>query len=286
VLPAQAAVSTGEAGPTGEIALKKLARRMTMVLLAAGVASCSTAPAPSRSWQPLFDGRSLDGWSPKIRGFPFGENYRNTFRAEDGVIRVSYEDYDQFGERFGHLFYKTPFKAYRLRLEYRFVGEWLPDTPRWAYTNSGVMFHAQPPETMALDQAFPVSIEAQFLGEHATVGRDTANLCTPGTNIVMNGQLVTEHCNPAKAPVRPDGEWVRFEVEVKPDGTVTHFVNGEPAIIYSGVQLDPEARMADSKPLIAAAGGRLEIDGGYIALQSEGSPIEFRNIEIIELRRG
>ncbi len=232
----------------------------------------------------LFDGRSLEGWTPKIRGYAAGANYRETFRAEDGAIRVSYEDYDQFGERFGHLFYKTPFTSYRLRLEYRFYAEPPADTPGWARYNSGVMIHSQAPGTMAEADAFPVSVEAQLIGPGSAAAPTNGNVCTPGTHVVMEGRLVTRHCINSTSPAPPNGEWHRFEIEVTPQGVVTHRVNGEAVMTYSGVQLDPDSGMANSKPLVAAAGGKLPLDGGYISLQSEGSPIEFSNIEILELR--
>lgn len=253
--------------------------------LAALAAGC-VSPAPAGEvWRPLFDGRTLDGWTPKIRGRALGDNYRDTFRVRDGAIAVSYDRYDTFSERFGHLFYKAPFTAYRLRFDYRFMTTGTPaDTPGWAQANSGVMIHSQDPATMAVEQAFPVSVEAQLLGPAGATPRTNGNMCSPGTHVVIEGKLEIQHCINSKLPAPPNGEWAKFEVEVTPAGVVTQKVNGETAIVYSAVQLDPEGRMADSKPLIAAAGGRLALDGGYISLQSEGAPIEFRNIEILELK--
>lgn len=251
--------------------------------VAVGMASCSSMPQGGERWRSLFDGKTLAGWTPKIRGFPLGENYRDTFSVKDGAIVVSYDKYDQFGERFGHLFYQTPFKAYRFRLDYRFIGATPADTPAWAIANNGVMIFSQDPKTMAADDSFPVSVEAQLLGPAPGQERFNGNMCSPGTNVVIDGQLVTTHCINSKSPSTPNGEWVHFEVEVLPSGVVTQRVNGADVFVYSQVQLDPEGRTANSKPLIAAAGGKLMLDGGYIALQSEGAPIEFKNIEILEL---
>jgi hypothetical protein len=78
--------------------------------------------AGADGWQPLFNGKDLEGWTPKITGYPVGENFGDTFRVTDGVRRVVYDKYDNFGGRFGHLFFKTPFSHYLLRIEYRFVG--------------------------------------------------------------------------------------------------------------------------------------------------------------------
>jgi hypothetical protein len=258
-------------------------RRAAIVSFVVALGACAS-PSGEGRWVNLFDGKSLDGWTPKIRGFPLGENYRDTFTAKDGVIRVSYDRYDQFGERFGHLFYKAPFKAYRLSLEYRFIGQTPADTPGWAQANNGVMIFSQDPKTMAVAASFPVSVEAQLLGQAGATPRTNGNVCSPGTNIVMDGKLVTTHCINSKTPAPPNGVWHTFEVEVLPSGEVVQKVNGVETIRYSNAQLDPTGNMADSKPLIAEAGGKLELDGGYIALQSEGAPIEFRNIRILELR--
>lgn len=257
--------------------------RLAAVLGIAVLAGCAGAPAEPK-WQSLFDGRTLAGWTPKIRGFPLGENYRDTFSVKDGVLRVSYAKYDKFEERFGHLFYAKPFGAYRLRFEYRFTDLSPADTPAWAIRNNGVMIYAQDPKTMAVGDSFPVSVEAQILGPDGKAPRTNGNVCTPGTNIVMGGKLITQHCNNSSFPATPNGEWIRFEVEVSPAGVITQKVNGETVLTYSDVQLDPTGNMANSKPLIAAAGGKLALTGGYIALQSEGAPIEFRKIEILELR--
>ena len=261
-----------------------IARLLAATAMALCAVSCAATPEAGGGWKSLFDGRTLDGWTPKIRGFPLGENYQDTFRVRDGAITVSYDRYDTFGERFGHLFYKAPFKAYRFRMEYRFSETHPADTPAWAIANSGVMIFSQDPKTMAVSDSFPVSVEAQLLGPAPGQTRFNGNMCSPGTNVVMDGKLVTTHCINSKTPAGPNGVWTKFEIEVSPAGEVTQKINGETTIVYSQVQLDPTGNMANSKPLIEAAGGRLPLDGGYISLQSEGNPIEFRNIEILELR--
>jgi hypothetical protein len=254
-------------------------------LVALGLSACTTPPSSHGAWISLFDGETLDGWTPKIRGFPLGENYRDTFRVRDGALAVSYDRYDLFGERFGHIFYRTPYTSYRLRLEYRFVEGHLSDTPGWAISNSGVMIFSQDPRTMAVDQSFPVSIEAQLLGDPLNgTPRTNANVCTPGTNIVYQNVLTTTHCLNSGLPTPPNNTWTRFEIEVTPAGEVIHRINDQEAMRYSGIQLDPEGRLANAGLLIAAAGGRLELDGGYISLQSEGHPIEFRKIELLPLK--
>jgi hypothetical protein len=239
-------------------------------------ASC--ASLPGGGWRPLFDGRTLAGWTPKITGHALGEDPYRTFSVKDGAIRVSYQRYDRFGGRFGHLAYRTPFSAYRLRFEYRFSGGWLPDVQTWQQSNSGIMLHGQPPETMGRDQQFPVSIEVQLLGAERAEPSPTGNLCTPGTLVVISGAIEPAHCVNSSGPIIPNGRWVKAEVEVDRAGTITHFVEGQPVLRYGSPQYDPAD--PDAKPLIERAGGRLALNGGYIYLQSEGHPVEFRRIEL------
>jgi hypothetical protein len=230
----------------------------------------------------IFDGKSLEGWTPKITGHPAGYNYRDTFRAEDGKIRVVYDGYERFDKRFGHLAYKRPTTgAFRVRFQYRFYGKTLPGTENWQHSNSGLMFLAQSPETMTRDQEFPVSMEMQLLGTPRPVREATGNLCTPGTHVVMKGKLEKTHCILSSSPIYPNGRWMRAEVEVTRDGRVTHFIEGKPVLRYSAPQYDTDD--ADAKPVIAAAGGKLAVTGGYLYLQSEGHPVEFRNVELMEL---
>lgn len=265
--------------------MQRLSVRFAVAAMMLGAAACTAMPQGGEGWQPLFDGKTLDGWTPKIRGFPLGENYRDTFQVRDGAIAVSYDRYDRFGERFGHLFYKDVIRGpYRLRLEYRFSETHPADTPGWAIANSGVMIFGEDPKGMAVEDSFPVSVEAQLLGPAPGQVRFNGNMCSPGTNVVMDGRLETTHCINSKTPSPPNGQWHQFEVEVAADGTVTQKVNGEVTIVYSAVQLDPEGRMANSKPLVAAAGGKLMLDGGTISLQSEGNPIAFRKIELLRTR--
>lgn len=230
-------------------------------------------------WISLFNGVDLTGWTPKIKGYELGENFGNTFRVEDGVLKVCYDGYDTFDNRFGHLFYKDEFSNYRLRVEYRFTGEQVEGGAGWAWRNSGVMIHGQAPATMDKDQDFPVSIEVQLLGGNEDGERPTGNLCTPGTHVVIGGELVTRHVTNSSSPTYRGDQWVTAEVEVR-GNTVTHFVEGKPVLTYSDPQLDPEDK--DAKKLIEA-GHPIQITSGSISLQSESHPVEFRKIEILLL---
>jgi ABC-type molybdate transport system substrate-binding protein len=233
------------------------------------------------AWWPLFNGRDLTGWTPKIRGHALGDNYADTFRVRDGLLTVAYDGYDTFAEQFGHLFFAEPFSHYRLHVEYRFTGEQAPNAPAWAARNSGVMLHSQPPETMLRDQDFPISIEVQFLGGLSDgKPRPTSNVCSPGTRLVYAGAPDTSHCIQAAAPTIDGDEWVTADVLVEGGERIVHYIDGLPVIEYGGITYGggnvnghDAAQKPDGTPLTR----------GYLALQSESHPIEFRRVEILNL---
>lgn len=234
-------------------------------------------------WIQLFNGKDLEGWIPKIRYHELGVNYGNTFRVEDGLLKVRYDadKYPMYDERFGHIFYEQPYSHYRLRVEYRFVGEQCPGGPGWATRNSGMMLHCEDPKLMTVDQDFPASIEYQLLGGNGKDERSTANLCTPGTNVFLGGKLFTPHCTSSTSKTYHGEQWVTAEVEVHGSGVVKHMMDGKVVLEYSQSQLDPAD--AHSAKLIEARGGKLLLEDGYISLQSESHPIDFRKVELMVL---
>ncbi|MFP6581387.1 MAG: DUF1080 domain-containing protein [Candidatus Hydrogenedentota bacterium] len=255
--------------------------RLCTSLCLASLLTLASTSTYAAEWVSLFNGKDLDGWTPKIRYEALGEDFRNTFRVEDGMITVSYDKYDDFKENFGHLFYKTEFSKYRLRVEYRFTGDQMHDGPGWAYRNSGLMLHGQAPETMTKDQDFPASIEVQLLGGNGTDKRTTANMCSPSTHIERRGKLFKPHCANSKSDTFHGDQWVTIEVEVRGDKSFKHFINGELVMEYQGPQLDPNDPVG--KKLIEAQGGEVKLSGGTISLQSESHPCQFRKVEIMEL---
>jgi hypothetical protein len=265
--------------------------RLSAVLAALLFGAAVALPLPGSGaddkegkWVPLFNGKDLDGWTPKITGSEYGDNYGDTFRVEDGVLKVRYDKYkDGFGGKFGHLFYKDKFSHYRLRVEYRFVGEQCKGGPGWATRNSGVMFHCQDPRTMRKDQEFPVSVEFQLLGGLGKGNRSTANMCSPGTHIVFGGKLYKTHCLNSKSKTYDGDAWVTAELEVHGSGAVKHYVEGELVLEYEKPQLDESDR--DAKELIKARGGKVLLEDGYIALQAESHPCEFRKVEVMVLEK-
>lgn len=255
--------------------------------LMAGLCLFQTSTMPSsqaaeEGWISLFNGKDLTGWTPKIRGYKAGENYNNTFRVEDGVIKVSYDKYKKFDAKFGHLFYKDKFSHYRLRVEYRFVGDQVKGGAGWALRNSGVMIHGESPEEMELDQQFPTSIEVQFLGGNGTDARSTINLCTPGTNVVYEGKLHTQHCTSSSSKTYHGPQWVTAEIEVHGSGVIKHIVDGQTVLTYSEPQYDPTDAHAKH---LSDKSGKLLIEEGTISLQSESHPIEFRKVELLPLKK-
>lgn len=234
--------------------------------------------APELRWRPLFDGESLDGWTPKFAGHPVGENVRDTFRVEDGLLKVSYDDYESFDGLFGHLFFEGEFERYEVRAVYRFVGDQCPGAPGWAFRNNGLMLHGQTPESMGLDQNFPVSIEAQMLGQVEGGGeRANGGVCTPGTLIEVDGEVTRSHCVPSDGPTSRGDGWVTMTVRVEGAERVRHYVDEVLVHDYGGTQLDPGD--GDARRLIAA-GADLTLERGTISIQAESHPIEFRSIDI------
>lgn len=263
-----------------------------LIVLTVVLAACNSKPksqdsseksanqATEENWVQLFNGKDLNDWQIKFKGHELGDNYKNTFRVEDGLLRVRYDNWDKWDGSFGHIFYKGEFSHYKLRVEYRFVDEQAQGGPGWAYRNNGIMIHGQPAETMELDQDFPVSIEVQLLGGSGTGERSTCNVCTPGTNIVMDGKLIEQHCINSKSKTYNGDQWVTAEVEVDGGKVIRHFVNGEEVMHYEQPQLDPRDPSYDK--LLPADGDKI-LTKGSISLQAESSPTDFKKVEILVL---
>ena len=241
----------------------------------------STSIEKEPKWVSLFNGKDLTGWTPKFNKSEFGQNFNNTFQVKDGVIKVDYGAYETFDREFGHLFYKDKFSHYRLKVEYRFTGEQVENGPGWAFKNSGIMFHCQNPETMLVDQEFPVCIEAQFLGGNGTDERSTLNLCTPSTNVFMEDTLTTIHCINSDSKTFHGEQWVKAEILVLGDSLVRHYVNGEQVMEYQKLQIGGDY-LPEGYPDLEGT----PVTSGYISLQAESHPVEFRTVEILDLSGG
>jgi hypothetical protein len=235
-----------------------------------------------KEWVSLFNGKDIKDWTVKIYHHEVGENFGNTFRVEDGIIKVRYDKYGDFNDQFGHLYFKKPYAYFHLIVEYRFTGELQRGAPSYTLRNSGVMFHSQDPQTMPKEQNWPISVEMQFLGGLSDgKSRPTGNMCSPGTDVVFKGRVHPSHCIESSSKTYDGDQWVRAELIVLGDSLVTHIINGDTVLQYSKPQI--------GGGIVSGARPDIKIDGkllseGFIALQSEGQPVDFRKVEILDLQ--
>lgn len=256
------------------------------ILLLVILVACTRTPNPkeanTENWIQLFNGKDLSNWTPKFVGFEAGENYKNTFRVEDGLLRVSYNEYDSFNYEFGHLFTDESFSQYRLRAEYRFVSEPIKNAPAWAFRNNGFMLHSQSAESMLLNQNFPISLEAQPLGGPEEGERPTMNLCTPGTHVFLGDSLHTVHCTSSSSKTFRGDQWVTVEMIVYADSIIHHLVEGDTVLTYYNPTIGGD-HLGDSDTTRFLPGTLLT--EGYIAIQAESHDTDFRKIELLNLSK-
>lgn len=263
-----------------------------ILLLLACQAAAPSADATQEEWQSLFNGTDLTGWTPKVTGRPLGDNFLETFRVEDSMLRIAYDRYDTFGTWYGHLYYEQPYSYYKLRFAYRFVGEQTPGGATWNVRNSGVMLHSEGAAEVGFDQHFPVSVELQLLGGLGEGPRPTANVCTPGTYVWLAGAENRDHCLNSDSDTYDGDQWVEVEAVVLGDSIIHHIVEGDTVLTYTrpsvdSIFVDPQrynwvqAGVDDPAAWGARAGEALS--QGYIALQAESHPIDFRNIRLLDL---
>ncbi|HPN69983.1 MAG TPA: DUF1080 domain-containing protein [Saprospiraceae bacterium] len=242
-------------------------------------------------WDTIFNGKNLDGWTIKIANEPLGENYKNTFTVDSQMLRISYDEYSKWDDKFGHIFFEKPMSYYKLKFDHRFLGEHLPDAPIWADKNSGIMVHSQSPQSMSFGQQFPISLEMQLLVGNDTLKNTTGNVCTPGTILHMGDTLRMDHCINSSSITYPLGEWIHGEIEVYGDSLVRHIINGETVLEFTkpkvgGGFLNPNdpwslAFITDSTTWIQKNDTPLKT--GYIALQAESQALDFKNIYLLNL---
>jgi len=242
-------------------------------------------------WISLFNGKDLTGWDIKIAGEPLDSNYKNTVRVEDSMLRIVYDQYKTFDNKYGHIYYQTPYSYYKLRFQYRFTGNQTPGGAVWNVRNSGVMVHSQSAKSVNIGQDFPVSVEVQLLGGLGNGDRPTGNVCTPGTQVYMNGSLRTDHCINSSSKTYNGDQWVSMEVVVLGDSIIQHIVEGDTVLSYEKPEIGggfvnsgyswTQAHITDSAYWLAK--DKTPLKEGYIALQAESHPIDFRKIELLNL---
>jgi hypothetical protein len=247
--------------------------------------------AATRDWVSLFNGKDLTGWDIKIAGEDLNVNYRNTFRVEDGLLKIEYDQYEKFNEKFGHLYYRQPYSHYILRFQYRFVGEQLAGGATWNVRNSGVMLHSQSAQSNSQGQDFPVSLELQLLGGLGKGERTTGNLCTPGTIAYVDGKLNLNHCIESKSKTYHGDRWVQVEAVVLGDSIIHHIIEGDTVLTFTRPMVGGGfvSKQYDWKTAHIDNGDywmqrqNTPLGEGYIALQAESHPIHFRKIELLNL---
>ncbi|MFK7813598.1 MAG: DUF1080 domain-containing protein [Maribacter sp.] len=262
--------------------MKSLNNFIAAVLVLCSISSCSAQK--ELEWRTLFNGENLDGWTTKIHHYEVGDNHGDTFRVEDGIIKVRYDKYEgDFNDRFSHLYFDEPYSYFHLTMEYRFLGEVHPGAPVFVERNSGVMFHSEDPKKMLKEQNWPISVEMQFLGGiKEGEPRPTGNMCSPGTDVVYEGKIDPRHCISSKSKTYHGNQWVKADLIVRGDSLVTHIVNDEVVLEYTKPQLGRTGLVKGARPEMDITGQLLK--EGFIALQSEGQPIDFRNIKIKNLK--
>lgn len=261
--------------------MKILPHSLLMMLTLIVVCFACAPDKEEKDWIQLFNGKDLNDWDIKIAKHELNDNFGNTFRVDSGKMIVRYDQYDSFRYQYGHIFYKKKFSYYLLAVEYRFVGDQATGGEGWARRNSGAMLHCQSPQSMMRDQDFPISIEAQFLGGLGEGERPTANLCTPGTDVHLADTLFTQHCINSNSKTYNGDQWVRVEMLVLGDSLIRHMVNGDTVLEYTKPQI--------GSGVVHNFDSAVKLDGtplteGYISLQSESHPIEFRKVELLELK--
>jgi len=277
--------------------MKKILLLLAIIILLFGCKESNTdskIDPDTEEWISLFNGKDLSDWDIKIAGYPLGDNYLNTFRVKDSMIRVVYNDYETFNNEYGHIYFKTPFSYYKIKLDYRFVGNQVKGGEGWANRNNGIMLHCQSAKSNSLGQFFPVSIELQLLGGLSDGNeRSTANLCTPGTIADINGTTIYDHCTNSNSKTFDGDQWVHVEAVVLGDESVTHIVNNDTVMVYHNLKiggglLNPGQEQEWKEKGVDNQDEWLARDGeplgkGYIALQAETSPTDFKNIELLDL---
>ncbi|GAA4449778.1 DUF1080 domain-containing protein [Nibrella saemangeumensis] len=248
---------------------------------------------PNRQeWIQLFNGKDLSGWDIKIAGHDLNDNYKNTFRVENGMLRIAYDQYQNFNNKYGHIYYKKPYSYYILRFEYRFVGNQIPGGATWNNRNSGIMIHSQSAQSLGKNQHFPISLEVQLLGGLGKGERHTANLCTPGTIVDMKGNVASAHCIDSQSKTYDGDQWVTVEAIVLGDSIIHHVIAGDTVLTYEKPRIGGgyvskdygfvQAFVPNPDYWIKRDGNLLK--EGYIALQSESHGIDFRKVELLNLK--
>lgn len=274
--------------------------KILIILVICIIFSCkSEKKAPIKTvnneeWISLFNGKDLSNWTIKFTGEDLNENYKETFIVEDSMIRIKYDNYENFNNKFAHIYYNNPFSYYKLKFDYRFTGKQTEGGSHWNVRNSGVMLHSQSAKSNAYNQNFPVSVELQLLGGlDDNKERTTGNVCTPGTAVVMGDTINYNHCIKSNSKTYFGDQWVHAEAIVLGGESMTFIIEQdtvlkfnlpqigatEPNAYYKGENwinwgMNPEDWKNKAGEILTE---------GYISLQAESHPIDFKNLELLDL---
>jgi hypothetical protein len=228
---------------------------LLIVLLTLFVAGGEPAVSPDEA-TPLFNGVDLSGWEADVPARDTDESLPDSFVVRDGLL-VS------LGEPRGHLVTTRTYKDYRLEVEYRFPGKG---------GNCGVLVHASRPR--ALYEMFPQSIEVQMnsgdAGDFWCIQEDIKVPDMEQRRPRKDGQEwggaegdARRILNLTDGSEKPLGEWNSMIIEAR-GRSVDVWVNGD--------------KVNDGFDATA--------DHGKIAIQAEGTEVEFRKVEIGPLPAG
>ena len=271
-------------------------RNTSLILLTMVLFSCQKSDTVEKEeWISLFNGHDLSNWTIKFANQDLNVNYRNTFRVKDSMICIAYDQYDSFGDAYAHIYYNKPYSYYKLRFDYRFTGDQAQGGENWNVRNSGIMLHSQSAQSNDYGQYFPVSIEIQLLGGLRKGERPTGNVCTPGTALIMDGKIDYRHCISSKSKTYHGDRWVSAEVVVLGGESITHLIEKDTVLQYQSPQIgggftNPKLGDHDwtSRGVIQSKDHWISNEGklltqGYISLQAESHPIDFKNIRLLDL---
>jgi hypothetical protein len=98
----------------------------------------------------------------------------------------------------------------------------------------------------------------------------------------MNRKLFTDHCVSSKSKTYHGDQWVRVEILVLGDSLIKHIIDKETVLEYEKPQIG-NGKVSNYDPAVKKDGMLLQ--EGYIALQSESHPVEFRKVELLNFEK-
>ena len=239
-------------------------------------------PADQKDWIQLFNGKNLDGWVPKIRGYDLGVNYADTFRVADGMLKASYDKYTALR---GQVRASVLHAAEILALHHR------GGVPLRRRAGAGRADLGRPQQRPDAPQ--PGRGDDGEGSGFSDLGRGAAARRPAERQAAIDGKRV--HARHADLHERHDGERPLHELEVgdvspAKAGYASRSRSAAASASRTGGRTD---RARVRQPTIGggevtAFDPKVKVDGtllteGYIAIQGESHPTDFRKIELLNL---